>query len=121
MTTFERYFIEDKETHVETKNAYYRLYDNEEIVDKILREFGLDATKSHIVNGHVPVERKKGESPIKCNGKLLVIDGGFPRRISIRQELPGIHWLPILTECVLFRMSRLNRQKQRSARNPIFF
>lgn len=60
MTTFERYFIEDKETHVETKNAYYRLYDNEEIVDKILREFGLDATKSHIVNGHVPVEQQKG-------------------------------------------------------------
>ena len=79
MTTFERYFIEDKETHVETKNAYYRLYDNEEIVDKILREFGLDTTKSHIVNGHVPVERKKGESPIKCNGKLLVIDGGFSK------------------------------------------
>ena len=89
MTTFERYFIEDKETHVETKNAYYRLYDNEEIVDKILREFGLDATKSHIVNGHVPVERKKGESPIKCNGKLLVIDGGFSKAYQHKTGIAG--------------------------------
>lgn len=89
MTTFERYFIEDKETHVETKNAYYRLYDNEEIVDKILREFGLDATKSHIVNGHVPVERKKGESPIKCNGKLLVIDGGFSKAYQNKTGIAG--------------------------------
>lgn len=89
MTTFERYFIEEKETHVETKNAYYRLYDNEEIVDKILREFGLDATKSHIVNGHVPVERKKGESPIKCNGKLLVIDGGFSKAYQHKTGIAG--------------------------------
>ena len=89
MTTFERYFIEDKETHVETKNAYYRLYDNEEIVDKILREFGLDTTKSHIVNGHVPVERKKGESPIKCNGKLLVIDGGFSKVYQHKTGIAG--------------------------------
>ena len=89
MTTFERYFIEDKETHVETKNAYYRLYDNEEIVDKILREFGLDTTKSHIVNGHFPVERKKGESPIKCNGKLLVIDGGFSKAYQHKTGIAG--------------------------------
>ena len=89
MTTFERYFIEDKETHVETKNAYYRLYDNEEIEDKILREFGLDTTKSHIVNGHVPVERKKGESPIKCNGKLLVIDGGFSKAYQHKTGIAG--------------------------------
>lgn len=89
MTTFERYFIEDKETHVETKNAYYRLYDNEEIVDKILWEFGLDTTKSHIVNGHVPVERKKGESPIKCNGKLLVIDGGFSKAYQHKTGIAG--------------------------------
>ena len=89
MTIFERYFIEDKETHVETKNAYYRLYDNEEIVDKILREFGLDTTKSHIVNGHVPVERKKGESPIKCNGKLLVIDGGFSKAYQHKTGIAG--------------------------------
>lgn len=89
MTTFERYFIEDKETHVEKKNAYYRLYDNEEIIDKILMEFGLDASKSHVVNGHVPVERKKGESPIKCNGKLLVIDGGFSKAYQNKTGIAG--------------------------------
>lgn len=89
MTTFERYFIEDKETHVEVKNAYYRLYDNEEIINKILLEFGLDCEKSHIVNGHVPVERKKGESPIKCNGKLLVIDGGFSKAYQSKTGIAG--------------------------------
>ena len=68
MATFERYFVEDKETHTETKNSYYRLLDNEEIITKILMEFGLDSKNSHIVNGHVPVELKKGESPIKCGG-----------------------------------------------------
>lgn len=89
MTTFERYFIEDKETHVEKKNAYYRLYDEEEIVDNIFREFGLDPANSHIVNGHVPVERKKGESPIKCNGKLLVIDGGFSKAYQHKTGIAG--------------------------------
>ena len=79
MTTFERYFIEDKETHKETKNAYYSLLDREDILNKILDEFELDTRKSHIVNGHVPVELKKGESPIKCDGKLLIIDGGFSK------------------------------------------
>lgn len=89
MTTFERYFIEDKETHVEKKNAYYRLYDREDIVDNIFREFGLDPANSHIVNGHVPVERKKGESPIKCNGKLLVIDGGFSKAYQHKTGIAG--------------------------------
>jgi len=89
MTTFERYFIEDKETHKEKKNAYYRLYDREDIVDKILAEFGLDSEKSHIVNGHVPVERKKGESPIKCGGKLLVIDGGFSKAYQNKTGIAG--------------------------------
>ena len=89
MTTFERYFIEDKETHVETKNAYYRLYDNEEIVDKILREFGLDEHRSHIINGHVPVEIKRGETPIKCNGKLLIIDGGFSKAYQHKTGIAG--------------------------------
>lgn len=89
MTTFERYFVEDKDTHKETKNAYYRLYDEEAIIDKILEEFGLDKEHSHIVNGHVPVERKKGESPIKCNGKLLVIDGGFSKAYQNKTGIAG--------------------------------
>lgn len=89
MTTFERYFVEDKQTHVEKKNAYYRLYDREDIVDHIFCEFGLDPANSHIVNGHVPVERKKGESPIKCNGKLLVIDGGFSKAYQHKTGIAG--------------------------------
>ena len=79
MTTFERYFIAEKETHKEPKNPYYNLYEKEEIVDAIFREFGLEEGEPHIINGHVPVIVKKGESPIKCGGKLLVIDGGFSK------------------------------------------
>ena len=89
MATFERYFIEEKETHVEKKNNYYRLLDNEEVMCKILREFGLDEKKSHIVNGHVPVERKKGESPIRCDGKLLIIDGGFSKAYQSKTGIAG--------------------------------
>ena len=89
MTTFERYFIEDKETHVETKNAYYRLLDNEEVLNRILKEFGLDSGHSHIVNGHVPVELKKGQSPIKCGGKLLIIDGGFSKAYQGKTGIAG--------------------------------
>ena len=87
MTTFERYFIKDKETHKETKNAYYHLLENEEVVDNLLREFGLDPEKGHIINGHVPVHQSEGESPVKCNGKVLVIDGGFSRPY---QKVTGI-------------------------------
>lgn len=89
MATFERYFLEDKETHKETKNAYYRLLDNEEVINKILREFGLNGEHSHIVNGHVPVELKKGESPVKCGGKLLIIDGGFSKAYQDKTGIAG--------------------------------
>lgn len=89
MTTFERYFIEDKETHKETKNSYYRLMDNEEVINSIFREFGLDTMNSHIVNGHVPVELKKGQSPIRCGGKLLIIDGGFSRAYQDKTGIAG--------------------------------
>lgn len=89
MTTFERYFIADKETHVETKNSYYRLLDKEEVINRILVEFGLDTQHSHIVNGHVPVELKKGESPIRCGGKLLIIDGGFSRAYQSKTGIAG--------------------------------
>ncbi|MBQ8325443.1 MAG: fructose-1,6-bisphosphatase [Lachnospiraceae bacterium] len=89
MTTFERYFIEDKESHEERKNAYYRLMEDESVVNKILEEFGLDTKYSHIINGHVPVELKKGETPIKCGGKLLVIDGGFSRAYQEKTGIAG--------------------------------
>ena len=89
MATFESYFVKDKSMSKETKNAYYELNDNEEMVDKILLEFGLDPAKSHIINGHVPVEVKNGDSPIKCNGKLLIIDGGFCRAYQSKTGIAG--------------------------------
>lgn len=87
MTTFERYFIADKETHKEVKGAYYRLLENEEVVDEMLREFGLDPQNGHIINGHVPVHQGDGESPVKCDGKVIVIDGGFCKAY---QKVTGI-------------------------------
>ena len=89
MATFERYLVVDKELHKETKNAYYRLLDSEMVVNRILQEFGLDEQRSHIVNGHVPVERKKGETPIHCGGKLLVIDGGFSKAYQDKTGIAG--------------------------------
>ena len=77
MTTFERRFIADEDTHTEPKNAYYRLYSDPAVCDMLLKEFGLEGEHCHIINGHIPVKSKKGESPIKAGGKLLVIDGGF--------------------------------------------
>jgi len=78
MTTFERYFVADKETHTEDKNPYYSLaFEQEKYCNQILKEFDLDPQNSHIVNGHVPVKVKKGENPIKANGRLFVIDGGM--------------------------------------------
>lgn len=77
--TFERYFVEDKEMHKEKKNPYFTLIENEKVCNKILKEFGLQGKNSHIINGHIPVKEKDGESPIKANGKLLVIDGGFAK------------------------------------------
>lgn len=89
MATFERYFIEAKETHLEKKNPYYELLEKEEVVDEILEEFGLHPEGAHIVNGHVPVKCKNGESPIKCNGKVLVIDGGFSRAYQKETGIAG--------------------------------
>ena len=89
MTTFERYFIADPKTHEEKKNSYYQLLDNEEVVGKIMEEFGLNPMYSHIVNGHVPVEVKKGATPIRCGGKLLVIDGGFSKAYQGKTGIAG--------------------------------
>ncbi|MCI1306395.1 MAG: fructose-1,6-bisphosphatase [Lachnospiraceae bacterium] len=88
MTTFERYFIEDKETHKEHKNAYYRLLNDETAMNRILKEFGLDEN-AHILNGHVPVLQIDGESPIKCGGKVLLIDGGFSKAYQGKTGIAG--------------------------------
>jgi len=79
MTTFERYFIDDEITHKERKSPYFKMEDSEKMCRLIFEEFGLNPDTSHIINGHVPVKSKSGESPIKANGKLIVIDGGFSR------------------------------------------
>lgn len=89
--TFERYFVEEKETHKEEKNPYFALIENEEICDKVLKEFGLEAKKSHIINGHVPVKEKDGESPIKANGKLLVIDRRICKKLQRANRKSRIH------------------------------
>ena len=89
MATFERYFIAEKETHHEKKNSYYQLLESEETVDRILKEFGLDSQGAHIVNGHVPVEQIHGESPIKCGGRLLIIDGGFSKAYQKKTGIAG--------------------------------
>ncbi|MCP3764352.1 fructose-1,6-bisphosphatase [Domibacillus sp. A3M-37] len=87
MTTFERYFIKDKETHRERKNPYYSLREDEEICRKILTEFDLNPDQGRIINGHTPVKEIDGENPIKANGKMIVIDGGFSK---VYQSTTGI-------------------------------
>lgn len=79
MATFERYFIDDKAVHQEEKNPYYQLRNKKHVCNKILYEFGLTRDNCHIVNGHVPVKVTEGESPIKADGKLIAIDGGFSK------------------------------------------
>ena len=73
----------------EKKNSYYRLLEQEEVVNRILDDFGLDKSNAHIINGHVPVEQIHGESPIKCGGKLLIIDGGFARAYQEKTGIAG--------------------------------
>ena len=89
MCSFERFFIDDSETHTETRNHYYTLYHDEDACVRILKEFGLSENHGHIINGHVPVISKKGESPINANGKLIVIDGGFCRAYQDKTGTAG--------------------------------
>ena len=89
MATFERYFLDDKELHKETKGYYYTLRDKEEICNMILDEFGVVGKHRHIINGHVPVKTLKGENPIKANGRLMVIDGGFSKAYHLETGIAG--------------------------------
>ena len=89
MATFERYFLAEKELWKEKKNAYYLLLENENVMNGILDEFGLDREISHIINGHVPVKTKNGENPVKCGGKVLVIDGGFSKAYQKETGIAG--------------------------------
>jgi len=89
MTTFERRLIKDEGAWTEPKNAYYSLYNDPAVCEALLREFGLEGEHCHIVNGHVPVKAKKGESPIKGGGHLIVIDGGFCKAYQPTSGIAG--------------------------------
>jgi len=89
MATLERYFLADKVTHTEKRNAYYTLRDTESTARKILQEFGLSPDTGRIINGHVPVKVAKGENPIKANGRLIVIDGGFSKAYQRETGIAG--------------------------------
>ncbi len=89
MATFERYFVEEKELHKETKDHYYAYRDDEATCTMILDAFGLNRPDAVILNGHVPVSVKKGENPVKANGKLIVIDGGFSKAYQQQTGIAG--------------------------------
>lgn len=89
MATFERYFVENKDLWKEKKSAYYTLYNEKSVCEMILREFGLTDQYAHIINGHVPVKTLKGENPVKAEGKLLVIDGGFSKAYQPETGIAG--------------------------------
>ncbi|GKW45971.1 fructose-1,6-bisphosphatase [Planococcus sp. NCCP-2050] len=89
MTTFERYFIKDKETHKERKNPYYYLREDENVCRRMLEEFDLNPDQGRIINGHTPVKERDGEDPVKANGKMLVIDGGFSKAYQSTTGIAG--------------------------------
>lgn len=89
MKTFERYYLNDKETWEEIKNPFYNFENDENISIKVLEEFGIDSTKGHIICGHIPVKFKAGESPIKANGKLFIIDGGLSKAYQRTTGIAG--------------------------------
>lgn len=89
MTTFERRLIKDESAWTEPKNSYYALYQDPAVCDMLLKEFGLEGPHCHIINGHIPVKAKKGESPIKGGGKLVVIDGGFCKAYQPTSGIAG--------------------------------
>lgn len=89
MATFERYFIDDDDMQIEKKNFYYDYINKPECAQRILEEFGLHDKRDHIINGHVPVHRLRGESPVKCDGRVIVIDGGFSKAYRRRTGIAG--------------------------------
>ncbi len=93
ISTFERYFIEDKETHTEIMNPYYTFIESRETCEMILREFGLDPSCSHIINGHVPVRLKEGEKPVKGGGLLFMIDGGISKSYQKQTGIGGFTFI----------------------------
>ncbi len=101
MTTFERRLIADEDAWSEPKNAYYRLYNDPAVCERLLHEFGLNGEHCHIINGHVPVKARKGESPIKGGGRLIVIDGGFCKAY---QPTSGIAGYTLISDSFRYRI-----------------
>ena len=101
MTTFERRLILDESTWTEPKNPYYQFYNDPAVCEALLKEFGLEGPHCHIINGHIPVKSKKGESPMKAGGKLLVIDGGFCKAY---QKTTGIAGYTLIYNSACFRL-----------------
>lgn len=89
MTTFERYFIDDKKTHKEHKGYYYIYRLEKDVCETILKEFGLEGPDAHIINGHVPVKAGKGELPLQAGGRLMLIDGGFSKAYQSSTGIAG--------------------------------
>ncbi len=104
MATFELYLIAEKEARKEVKNAFYTLYENEETVNAIFENFGMDPEHAYIVCGHVPVKVKDGENPLKCNGKVVVVDGGMS---SAYRKTTGIGGLALVSDSQGVRLATL--------------
>ena len=112
MATFERYLTDDKELHEEIQNFYFKNRDNEESVNLILKEFGLDPEQSHIINGHIPVKVVKGEKPVKANGKLLVIDGGMSKPYHKETGISGYTLIYNSTSLIMVEHQAFSSQIQ---------
>lgn len=95
MATFELYLIAEKEARKEVKNPFYQLYEKEIVVNGIFEDFGMDPATARIVCGHVPVKVKDGEDPIKCDGKVVVIDGGMS---AAYQKTTGIAGFTLISD-----------------------
>ncbi|MBO5525664.1 MAG: fructose-1,6-bisphosphatase [Clostridia bacterium] len=101
MTTFERYFLDDSSVKTEVKNPYYALIEDERVVRHIFEEFGIDFETGHIINGHMPVRRTKGESPVHLGGKVIIIDGGFS---APYQKVTGIAGYTLVSDSRLLKI-----------------
>lgn len=119
MTTFEHYFLAEKETHRECMNPYYQLSLKEEFCDKILQEFGLPVKGSHIINGHVPVKIKDGETPVKANGKLFLIDGGLSKAYQAKTGIAGYTLIYNSTHLALAEHKPFDPEKESTPRVTI--
>lgn len=105
MATLELYLVADKAARKEVKNSFYTLYEDPKVVGGIFTDFGMDPAVSHIVCGHVPVKIKDGESPVKCGGKVLAIDGGMSEAY---QKTTGIAGLVLVSDAQGLRLASLD-------------